>query len=119
MSKARTTKALTAGAIANLALAGFVAGPASASTHATPAGAVTPSAGQAHPGLVATPAGQGFTVKMSPGARQSGAAARVAERLRAAQRPGFVPRAKPQADAKPYTFTYCSGDTCFGVHRAI
>jgi hypothetical protein len=101
MNKARTGKALSAAAAANLAVVGFAAGPASAATHAaanvtgTTAAAAVPSAGRTLPGLVLS------------------AAARQANAIRAQAR-GFVP--KSRAGIKPDLWkSGCTGHVCIGA----
>jgi hypothetical protein len=100
MNKVQAGKALSAAAIANLAVAGFVAAPANAAVHPASApqvretGAqqnVVPGAGRAHSGLVFT-----------SGARDA---------VITTNKPrGFVPRG-----VKPFTDTTCNGHTCLGV----
>jgi hypothetical protein len=119
MAKSKTAIALTAGAIANLALAGFVAAPASATTHDTAAG---PAAVGAKTGGVLRSGT--FTEKVSPQIRREMEKWLAGENAGAAgsSRLGFVPGAGAasgrQAGVKPDTRTYCSANTCFGVHGA-
>jgi hypothetical protein len=104
MNKARTGKALSAVAIANLAVAGFVASPAIASAPpavgtagTTTTAMAVPSAGKVYPGLM-----------LAPATRQVGAAG--------AKPRGFVPRAR--AGIKPDTAHKCQDDVCIAVYGA-
>jgi hypothetical protein len=117
MNKARAGMVLSAAAVANLAVVGFVTSPGDASIH-TPAAStgadttakVVPSAGKAHPGLLVIPAGKARSGQLSPRFRQAIARANRA----ASTRPrGFVPRTS--SGVKPDTASGCSGHVCIGV----
>jgi hypothetical protein len=102
VDRSKTAKALSAGVIANLALAGFVAAPAGASiTHST----AIPGAARAHTSLVAAPARTSLTAKYP-----QADAAQAAKSISAEQR-GFVPR----TGTSQHLTSTCSGHTCIGV----
>lgn len=108
MNKATTAKALSAAAIANLAMVGFVASPAGASTHSTTgateaavAATWVPSAGKARSGLM-------HKEKASPQVLQAMAPAKSAAKTR-----GFVPLTS--SGLTPDTASGCNQHVCIGV----
>jgi hypothetical protein len=114
MNKTKTGRVLSAAAIANLAVVGFVAAPVNAATHSGASGTentvtpkVVPSAGKAHPGLV-----------LMPGGRLAGAAlaGSVQAGSLSAKPRGFIPSVRD--GVKPDTASTCNGDVCIKVWGA-